>query len=82
MASGIIALLTALPEILKFLESIGPELVQLGKDLWKWINHVSGNDPQGYIKKLGQAFSVLVEAKTVEEKQKAAKAIADRIQGL
>lgn len=82
MGAGIIALLTALPELAKLLNQIGPELSNLIKQFVKWINHTTGNDPQGYIKKVGEAFSTLNNAQTEEERQKAAQAIAKAIRNL
>lgn len=82
MTAAIIAGLTALPGIVKLIEQLGPDLVSIGKGFGTWINHVTGNDPQGMIKKVGQAFSQLNDAKTQADKQAAAEAIAKAIQGL
>ena len=68
MAAAILGFLTALPELL-----------QLLKSFMAWMNHVSGNDPQGFAKELGAVFTQLSEAKTDEEKTAAAKSIADFI---
>lgn len=59
-----------------------PDLIGLVKELMTWLNHVSGNDPQGYLKLVGSAMSQLNSAKTDEERQAAAKAIADAINHL
>jgi len=82
MGAGIIALLTALPELLKLVEQIGPELGTLMTNLVGYIKHVSGNDPQGYVKAVGAAMAQATAAKTVQERQDAAKAIANAIHGL
>jgi hypothetical protein len=80
--AAIIAILQALPELLKLIEQLGPELANLVKQLVAYINHASGNDPQGYVKKVGEALAKLNGAKTQQERQDAAKAIADAIHGL
>lgn len=71
IGSAIMGFLTALPDIVK--------LVQSGMT---WLNHVSGNDPQGLVKKIGAAMTQLNNAQTVAERQAAAKAIADSLRGL
>lgn len=73
MGAAIIGLLTALPELIGLLKSAG---VGLG-NLWTWINQQSGNDPAGFIVKIGKAFDDLNQAKTQEDHQNAAKALAD-----
>lgn len=70
-ASAILGLLQALPELLN-----------LGKQFMAWLNQVSGNDPKGFVKKIGQAVSELNDAKTPEERKNAAKSIADVISRL
>lgn len=82
MGAGIIALLTALPGIVKLLENLGPDLVVIGKNFGTWVNHVTGNDPQGVIKRVGAAMSQLSAAKTEAERQDAAETIAKAIRGL
>jgi hypothetical protein len=52
------------------------------KEFMAWLNKASGDDPQGYVKKIGQAMAQLNAANTQEERQNAAKAIADSISGL
>jgi predicted PurR-regulated permease PerM len=59
-----------------------PEIIKLVQQLMTWINHASGNDPQGYIKKISEALAKLNAAKTEQERIDAAKAIADAIHGL
>jgi hypothetical protein len=59
-----------------------PELLQLGKDFLIFLNRVSGNDPQGYVKKVGAAMTALNAAQTQEERTNAASLIADAISGL
>lgn len=69
--SGIAAFFTSLPK-----------LIELVQSFIVWINHVSGNDPQGYAKALAEALNKLNAAQSQEERQDAAKALADVIQGL
>jgi hypothetical protein len=71
MGAAILGVLSALPDIIK-----------LGQQFGVWINHVSGNDPQGFIKQVGAAMAELNNAKTVEDRQNAAKSIADALHGL
>lgn len=71
MVSAIFGFLTALPQLLKMIQS-----------LMTWINQVSGNDPAGFIVKAGIAFDQLNQAKTSEDKANAAKSISDLISGL
>jgi hypothetical protein len=59
-----------------------PDFVSLFKEFMVWLNHVSGNDPQGYVQRLGQAISQLNAAQTDQERQNATKAIADSIANL
>ncbi len=68
--AAILGLLTSLPQLLK-----------LATDVWSYLNKVSGNDPAGYIVKVGQAFSQLNAAQTQEQHSDAAKSIADVIAG-
>lgn len=68
MVSAIIGFLTSLPK-----------LIALATDIWNYLNKVSGNDPAGYIARVGQAMSLLTSAQTEEEHANAAKAIADAI---
>lgn len=82
MGAAIIAGLTALPGIVKLIEQLGPDLVSIGKGFGTWVNHVTGNDPQGMVKKVGQAFSQLNDAKSQQDRQAAAQAIALAIKGL
>lgn len=67
--------------ILAFIGSI-PDLIKLGQELMTFINHASGNDPQGYVKRVGSAFAQLNQAQSHEERQNAAKTVADAISGL
>lgn len=69
--SALVALATALPD-----------LINLGKELIAYLDKASGNDAQGYVKKVGAAMSALNAAQTQEDRQNAAKAIADAIAGL
>jgi hypothetical protein len=68
MLAGIWGLLSALPQLLSLISNIGT-----------WLKQVSGNDPAGFIVKVGGAFSQLQNAKTQEDYQGAAKALADAI---
>lgn len=68
-------------EFLAFLRIL-PDLVSLIKQFMVWINHVSGNDPQGFIKSVGEAFQKLNVAETPEERKDAAKSIATVISRL
>ncbi len=70
-ASAIFAFLTSLPDLIK-----------LGQELMIFVNHASGNDPQGYVKTVGEAISQLNKAQTQEERQNAAQAISNAIVGL
>ena len=69
--SAIIGFLTALPD-----------MVSLVTRFISWVNQVSGNNPQAWIKNIGVAFDALRAAETTEEKLLAAKSIADTISGL
>lgn len=71
MGSAILAVLTSLPDVLKLIQ-----------EATTWINHVSGNDPQGFIKKVGAAMAQLNLAQTIEERENAAQALANVIHGL
>lgn len=70
MVAAILGLLQSLPTLLSMVQS-----------LMGYINKVSGNDPQGFLVKVGQAFSQLNTAETQEERIAAAKAISDIISG-
>lgn len=59
-----------------------PQLLKLGSSVWTWLLKVSGNDPQSYIAKVGDAMAKLNIAQTDEERQAAAQAIAESIHGL
>lgn len=64
--------------IIGFLSSL-PDIIKLVQGFMTWVNHVSGNDPQGFIKQVGASMAQLNSAKTEQERQDAAKAIADSI---
>lgn len=66
---------------LTFLASL-PDLIKLGQELIVFLNHASGNDPQGYIKQVGEAIAAVNKAQTHEERQNAAQKVADAIRGL
>lgn len=59
-----------------------PDLIKLVQEVMSWINTASGGDPKGYVAKLGVAMKQLNDAQTDEDRQNAAKAIADAISGL
>jgi hypothetical protein len=82
MSAAILAILGAIPGIASFIEKIGPELGTLLTNLAAYIKHVAGDDAQGYVKRVGEAFSLATSAKTLEEREDAAQAIADAIHGL
>lgn len=67
--------------IIGFLSSL-PDIIKLIQEAMTFINHISGNDPQGFIKKVGEAMAQLNAAKTEKEREDAAKAIADAIHGI
>lgn len=71
MVSAILGFLSALPQLLSMIQS-----------LMTWLNHVSGNDLQGFIVKSGQAFDQLAQAKTEADHAAAAKNISDLIRGM
>jgi hypothetical protein len=64
--------------IVTFLGSL-PAILSALQAFIAWINKVSGNDPAGLAKEIGQAFQTLNAAQTVEDRQAAAKAVADII---
>ncbi len=68
MFGAIVGLLTALPKIL-----------ELGQNVWAWLQKVSGNDAAGFIDKVNSAFILLNKAQTEQEYVDAAKAIRDAI---
>ncbi len=68
--AGVIGFFAALPDLIKLINSI-----------WTYVNRVSGNDPAGYLIRLGDAFGKLNEAKTEEDYYASAKALADLIAG-
>jgi hypothetical protein len=71
IGSALMGFLTSLPDIIKLIQSF-----------MTWINHVSGNDPAGFITKVGNAMSTLNSAQTEQERQNAAKALADAIRNI
>lgn len=64
--------------ILGFLSSL-PEILSTIKQIAAWLNKVSGGDPKGFIVKVGAVMAQLNKAESHEERQDAAKAIADLI---
>lgn len=59
-----------------------PDLISLAREIFNWIKVLSGDDPAGFIKKSADAFKLLNQAKTDEEKMNAAKAIQSLISGM
>lgn len=59
-----------------------PDLVNLMKEAMAFLKKVSGDDPQGYLKDLGEAFARLNSAQTQEDRTDAAKAIAAALSGM
>ena len=78
MAGAIIGLLTALPQILTIVQSLGSSLSKL----LTWLEAASGNDREGFIVKVGSAFDQLSNAKTEQERRDASKSIADLLHSL
>lgn len=67
--------------ILTFLTAL-PDLIKLGVEIMNFLNKASGNDPAGYIKKVGAAMTALNAAETQEERNNAASLISKAIAGL
>lgn len=67
--------------ILLFLKSL-PDLIKLVQELMTFLKHASGDDAQGYVKKVGAAMAELNKAQSHEERQNAAQSIASAISGL
>lgn len=67
--------------VLAFLKA-WPDTIKLIQEGMTFINHVSGGDPQGFIKDLGAAMAKLNSAESDEDRQAAAKAISDTLRGL
>jgi hypothetical protein len=59
-----------------------PQLISLITNFMGWVNRVSGNDPAGFINKIGDAFKQLSEAQSDADHAAAAKALADAIGNL
>ena len=53
-----------------------PGIISLIQSFMKWINVISGNNPQAFISQLGQVFSQLASAKTQADQDAAAKNLA------
>jgi hypothetical protein len=71
MPAALIGLLTALPDLIKMINSIAA-----------WVNKVSGNDPAGWAAKVADAFNQLQSAQTPQDHSDAAKKLADLIGGM
>lgn len=56
-----------------------PELLGLAKNIWAWLEKISGNDVAGFIGRTNEAFTLLNKAVTEEEMINAAKSIQDAI---
>lgn len=59
-----------------------PDFVSLIKQFVLLVNQMSGNDPKTFITKLSEAMNQLKKAETLEDRQNAAKAIANSIAGM
>lgn len=59
-----------------------PDILKLVQQFMAWLNQVSGNDPQGFVKAVSAAFAEVNVAQTQQERQNAAKALADLISRL
>lgn len=68
-------------EILAFLGAI-PALLELFKELSKFLKDTFGDNPRKFIRDSGEAFKKLNESKTKEEKYEAAKGLQDLIKRL
>lgn len=79
MGAGILAFLEALPGILTIMQKVGPEVSQLASNVWAYLLHATGEDLQGLVLSINESLSQLNNAKTDQEKQDAAKQIADII---
>lgn len=55
------------------------ELLGAAKQLIAWIKKISGNDPQGFVRRMDETFRYLNDAKTSEEKLEASKRLQDFI---
>lgn len=66
-----------------FLAVLGaiPKLIDLFSNVFAWIQKISGNDPQGFIVRAGEAFDKLEKSHggTDAQKAEAARAIRDLI---
>jgi hypothetical protein len=69
--ASIITLIQVLPQLLSMINSFAT-----------WINKVSGNDPAGFIVKVGAAFDQLAQAETQDEHIAAAQALSNLINSL
>lgn len=59
-----------------------PAIIGAIKEMWAWLNKISGNDPAGMIVRIHDAFKRANEAKTPEEMQRAASDLARLIRKL
>lgn len=59
-----------------------PGIIQLIQGFMRWVNAVSGNNPQAFISDLGKAISAVSNAKTKEEHENAAKNLSDLVHRL
>lgn len=68
-------------QILAALAAI-PKLIELAGQILEFIKRITGQDPQGFIKKSAEVFSKLNQAKTPQEKEDAARGIQNLIRSL
>ena len=69
-------------EALFGLIKILPELLKLINGVMTWLNKVSGGDPKEFLLKSHAVFETLNKANTPEERQDAAKRLAELIHSL
>jgi len=67
---------------LKILVTSAPALLNLVVGLAEWLKSVFGDDPAKAIEQHAQAFKLVKEAKTPDEKARAAAAVSDLIRKL
>lgn len=72
--------MTVLEAIAAFLVTL-PKLEEDARDLVTWINHVSGNDVEGFLNKLHAAFTALHGAEDDAALAEAARGIQRIIRG-
>lgn len=56
-----------------------PGMVSMAQDFFKWLDAISGNNPQAFIAKIGPIFSQWANAKTQGDRDAATKNLASSI---